>query len=970
MKRFSYNKRISWSLLAVLAVSPLTPVHAEVTISGNSQLNGGVQINAPTTLNVQGSTTISGNITVTEPLTIVPDSSAKDNAFSQADFTLLPSQQNTQIDLGGITTGTVTVGNTNVEEVLGADGIGEIKTAPGVPEGQVTIGGEEIDKEKQALQAAISNTAALLADAVASQTDFQAEGGDLADAVNQDVQTAITTLQEKITAAQNLVNKGTATLSELGTAKNALSAAQGTLQSKVTQLDIATQALKDYAAALVLAKTALSDEIAAVDVSPAQTALDDFESAQGDIGMAVYTDVEAAIQDLNSKKAAGQSVLDSGTSTLQQVQAATTAITDAQTTLTNKKTLLEAATQALIELAQAKTALSNTIASVNVSTAQTSLANYVSVQGDTSLAVYTDVEAAIQDLNSKKSSGEALLSSSSVLADVQAATQAISQAQTELNGKVALLDTATQAAEQLLNNAKDALDDAIEAATTATDAVETSKTAFIAAGGSQGAAVYTDVEAAIQNLNSAKENGQTILVTSTSTLAELQAATTAITNAQTILTSKKTTLDETTQALQDLAQGKAALSNAIASVDVSTAQAALADYEAVQSDTGLAVYTDVEAAIQNLNSKKSSGETVLSSSTVLADVQAATQAISAAQTELNGKVLLLDAATQAAEQVLNDAKEALTDAIAAVDVTEAQEAQTAYTDKGGAATESVYTDVAAAIVFLQQVKADAEDIDPATAKLADIVAATQSVEDAQADLDAKVDTLQQATDSLVLQEVVSKEINQFDFSTVYAGQVSATSKTMNTSSFSQNPKHFTIFDGTHTIPVDLTWDIPQNEYATTYAASIGSAVESSIQDYFNAHGGLANRTVSAMVNYDGSSQGDTFRVGTFQTGSVTTITLGGADWQYFFDTNSFHGTDEDTSQNRTFTISDGTKTATINLEWKLDGMDDLVEVINDELTSAGVQATAVKESASTFKVVAKKANITITTGGADSNDFF
>jgi len=761
MKRFSYQQKISWSLLAVLVVSPFTSVHAAVTISGNSQLNGGMQINAPTTLNIQGSTTIIGNVTVTEPLTIVPDSSSKGNAFSQTDFSLIPSQQNARIDLGGVTTGIVTVGNTNVDEVLGADGIGEIKSAPGVPEGQVTLGGEEIDNERQAVQDTISQTSMTLTGASEAQTNFGTEGGDMGAAEYVDVSAAITTLKEKLKAAENLLDKSGATLLELQAAKSGVMAAQSSLQAKKEQLDIATTALKDYAAALALAKTALRNEIASVDVSTAQTALDDFVSAHGDTGLAVYTDVEAAIQDLNSKKAEGQTVLNASTSTLAEVQAATTAISGAQTVLTSKKTLLATATQELVDLAQAKTALSN----------------------------------------------------------------------------------------------------------------------------------------------------------------------------------------------------------AIASVDVSAAQAALDAYEALQGDTGLPIYTDVEAAIQNLNSKKSSGEAVLSSSTVLAELQAATQAISAAQTELNGKVVLLDAATQAAEQVLTDAKEALNDAIAAVDVTEAQEAQTAYTEKGGVTTENVYTDVTTAIVLLQQVKDEAKDIDLATAKLADIVAATQLIEGAKADLDTKVDALKVATENLVLNEVVSKEITKFDFSTIYAGQAKIKSFPITNTNFQNNPKHFTVSDGDITVNVDLTWNIPLNGF--TSGQVVGSAVDSFIQQYYNDHHiDLGQRTM-AGIGFD-----DTFSVTRFQTGSSNVITVGGADWDEFFETNTATGSDTDTSQNRTFTVSDGTKTATITLEWKLDGMDDLIDTINDELSSAGVLATAVKESASTFKIVAKKASITITTSGADSNLFF
>ncbi|QRG67342.1 flagellin hook IN motif-containing protein [Brevibacillus choshinensis] len=163
--------------------------------------------------------------------------------------------------------------------------------------------------------------------------------------------------------------------------------------------------------------------------------------------------------------------------------------------------------------------------------------------------------------------------------------------------------------------------------------------------------------------------------------------------------------------------------------------------------------------------------------------------------------------------------------------------------------------------------------------------------------------------------------------------------------------------------VDLTWDIPLNGFTTGQV--MGSAADSFIQQYYNDHHiELGQRTMA------GIGFGDTFSVSRFQTGSSNVITIGGDDWDEFFDTDTAYGSNTDTSKNRSFTISDGSKTATITLEWKLDDMDDLVDVINDELTSEGVQATAVKVSAGTFKIVAKKANVTITISGANSNDFF
>lgn len=223
--------------------------------------------------------------------------------------------------------------------------------------------------------------------------------------------------------------------------------------------------------------------------------------------------------------------------------------------------------------------------------------------------------------------------------------------------------------------------------------------------------------------------------------------------------------------------------------------------------------------------------------------------------------------------------------------------------------------------------------------------------------------------------VMSKEITNFNYETLYATQAKNISKTITTSNFGPgNNKEFTIDDGLgNVIPVLLDWGIPLNEYATTYAAAVGSAVESIIQDYFYQKGGeegLMNRTLCASAISTSSGYGDKFYISTFATGSNSKVIVSGNDVSYFFDTLQVNGTDENNSLNRTFSVSDGTKTATINLEDNLEDMDSLVYSINYFLSSSQVKISAVKVDSSHFKLTANELGITITVSGHDKSDFF
>lgn len=211
--------------------------------------------------------------------------------------------------------------------------------------------------------------------------------------------------------------------------------------------------------------------------------------------------------------------------------------------------------------------------------------------------------------------------------------------------------------------------------------------------------------------------------------------------------------------------------------------------------------------------------------------------------------------------------------------------------------------------------------------------------------------------------ITSKTIADFDFSTIYATQARGESFKVRTTDFQSEPKHFTISDGKITIPIDLTWNIPLGEF--TAGQVVGSAVDSFIQDYCNAHGiDLGKRTLGAV------GFGDTFSIFAFNTGSESSVTLGGPDWQYFFPQSQYNGTDIDHSKNRTFNVSDGEHTAVVTLDWQYASMEALVEAINGQLQGASVSAAAETVNANQFRLVANSADILLTVSGVDKNQFF
>lgn len=220
-----------------------------------------------------------------------------------------------------------------------------------------------------------------------------------------------------------------------------------------------------------------------------------------------------------------------------------------------------------------------------------------------------------------------------------------------------------------------------------------------------------------------------------------------------------------------------------------------------------------------------------------------------------------------------------------------------------------------------------------------------------------------------IESITSNVITNFNYKTIESTQAKIESKVITSSNFGPgNEKSFTINDGKgNNIPVDLCWDIPLNEYATTPAAALGSAVESFIQQYFIDKGGndgLMNRTLYA------NNSGDKFYIGSFASGSSSNITISGVDASYFFDTFHSSGTDYDSSLNRTFKISDGTITVIIFLADNYTNMTYLVNSLNSMLIGSSIKVKAEKVDDTHFKLITTEAGIHITIDGVHKAEFF
>ncbi len=235
---------------------------------------------------------------------------------------------------------------------------------------------------------------------------------------------------------------------------------------------------------------------------------------------------------------------------------------------------------------------------------------------------------------------------------------------------------------------------------------------------------------------------------------------------------------------------------------------------------------------------------------------------------------------------------------------------------------------------------------------------------------AKTGHNESASSIVVIQEYIasltSKSITKFDYSTTPATPAQLTSSAITSSDFSTNNVKFDIVDNQgNRIPVNLWWNVIGD---FTPAQLVGSAIESTIQDWFYANkggaDGIMNRTLYAM------GIDDKVNIVTFGSGSSVSVKLykTGTNEPYtsdLFSNNAAVGTGGE-SRSATFDISDGAKVAAIILDRRYNNISSLVKHINTQISSAGVNASVTVNGTDQFTV--KGNNITVS--GADWETFF
>ena len=213
-----------------------------------------------------------------------------------------------------------------------------------------------------------------------------------------------------------------------------------------------------------------------------------------------------------------------------------------------------------------------------------------------------------------------------------------------------------------------------------------------------------------------------------------------------------------------------------------------------------------------------------------------------------------------------------------------------------------------------------------------------------------------------VESFVSKSIQNLDFSTKYATSAMLVGKTLTTSQFAQAPKSFALevatSEGTKTLPITLNWNLSTE-------VPWGDGISGVINSYAQMKFGFYDYP---LVSWKNSNDEKAFNVVALATGSNVKLKATGLDASYFFEDLSTQGTDEDTSKNRTFTVSDGTNSATILLDWGFSGIEEIVETINYYLTSGNVSVTAEKVNNTQFKFTSTGGILVI--DGNDKSEFF
>lgn len=210
--------------------------------------------------------------------------------------------------------------------------------------------------------------------------------------------------------------------------------------------------------------------------------------------------------------------------------------------------------------------------------------------------------------------------------------------------------------------------------------------------------------------------------------------------------------------------------------------------------------------------------------------------------------------------------------------------------------------------------------------------------------------------------VMSKTIEHFDFSTQSATTAMLVGKTLTTSEFSKTPKKFTFEvetpEGKKTLVIDLSWNL-----STELPWGDG------ISGVINSYAQMAFEVVNVpLVSWQNFTDDKAFNVMVMGSGSGYKITATGQDAAYFFEDLSAQGTDEDKSKNRTFTVSDGTNTATILLHSQFSDIQVMVNTINSTLAKANVDVVAKKVNQKQFSL--NSAEGTLIIDGKDKETFF
>lgn len=220
------------------------------------------------------------------------------------------------------------------------------------------------------------------------------------------------------------------------------------------------------------------------------------------------------------------------------------------------------------------------------------------------------------------------------------------------------------------------------------------------------------------------------------------------------------------------------------------------------------------------------------------------------------------------------------------------------------------------------------------------------------------------TVSILNESIISRTLTNFDFSTVNATTAKLVSKPVTVGDFTGNRKDFVIVIGAERIPINIYWKLSTD---FPIGASMGSVVESHIQDYYFQKYGMDGFSIRSLTAY---GTDNTFQISSFQSGSTDPFSLEGPDWEYFFSESTAVGTDVDKSKNRTFTISDGIQTATIKLTSNFSTIENLINRINSNLSTANVKAKAEKVSSTQFKITQTTTSGQLSINGIDKDYFF